>query len=121
MLAPAGAYAFSKAVWGPVYRNGVNQFPVYRQLGASIYEIPLYWNIAAPTRPRHPTDPNDPAYRWPAEIGQAVAQAKRFHMRVLIQLIDAPAWANGGHRDPRWAPRRPRAFAAFAAAAARRY
>jgi hypothetical protein len=42
-------------------------------------------------------------------------------MRALIQILDAPAWANGGHRDGSWAPRRPRDFAAFATAAARRY
>lgn len=120
-LVPAASNAFSKAVWGPVYRAGVNQFPLYHRLGASIYEIALRWDLAAPTRPRHPTDPADPAYRWPSEIDQAVAQAGRFHMRLLIQIIDAPPWANGGHRDPSWAPRRPGAFAAFAAAAARRY
>ena len=120
-LVPAGAQAFSKAIWGPAYRGGVNQFPLYRRLGVSIYETALRWDLAAPDRPRHPTNPADPAYRWPSEIDRAVAQARRFHMRVLIQIIDAPSWANGGHRDPSWAPKRPSAFAAFAAAAARRY
>jgi hypothetical protein len=118
---PAAAGAFSKAIWGDVYRNGVNQFPLYHQLGVKIFEIALDWNQVAPTRPSQPTNPADPAYQWPAELNQAVAQAKRFHMRVLVQLDNAPSWANGGHADPTWAPRRPADFAQFAAAAARRY
>jgi hypothetical protein len=120
LVIPAGSQAFSKAIWGQVYRDGVNQFPIYRQLGVSIFEVDLYWNQAAPTRPHDPTDPADPAYRWPAEIQQAITQARRFHMRVLVQIINAPRWANGGHAA-NYAPRRPVDFAAFATAAARRY
>jgi hypothetical protein len=118
---PSSASAFSKAIWGQVYRNGVNQFPLYRQLGVKIFEISLNWEQVAPTRPADPTNPADPAYEWPSEIDQAVALAKRFHMQVLIQLIDTPPWANGGHADPIWAPRHAPDFAAFATAAARRY
>lgn len=119
-LAPASASAFSKAIWGAVYVNGVNQFPLYRQLGVSIYEADLDWDDVAPRRPRHPTNPNDPAYQWPVEIQQAITQAKRFHMRVLLQIITTPGWAN--HRRPwNWAPSNPDDYAAFAAAAARRY
>lgn len=117
--APSHAQAFSKAIWGQVYRNGVNQFPLYRRLGVSIYEADLTWASIALTRPKRATNPNDLAYHWPAEIQQAVAQAKRFHMRVLLQIIGAPPWSNGGHAW-NWAPR-PSAFAAFATAAARRY
>jgi hypothetical protein len=120
LAAPAAAAAFSKAIWGPVTRNGVNQFPLYRQLGVSIYEADLPWAEVAPRRPVNPTDPSDPAYRWPAQIQRAIIQAKRFHMRVLLQIIGAPGWANGGH-DWHWAPRHPRDYAAFATAAAREY
>ncbi|MEA2197159.1 MAG: hypothetical protein QOJ25_1210 [Solirubrobacteraceae bacterium] len=120
LIAPASANAFSKAIWGEVYRGGVNQFPLYRQLGVTIYEHDLHWGDVAPTRPAHPTNPADPAYHWPAEVKQALTQAHRFHMRVLLQIIGAPAWANGGHAS-NWAPRRPADFAAFATAAARRY
>jgi hypothetical protein len=118
---PGSANAFSKAIWGAVARNGSNQFPLYHQLGVSIYEADLAWNVVAPGRPRNPGDPRDPAYHWPAQIQQAIAQARRFHMRVLLQIIGAPAWANGGHADWSWAPHNPLDFAAFAAAAARRY
>ena len=120
LAAPASAHAFSKAIWGQVYRNGVNQFPLYRQLGVSIYEIALPWADVAPTRPARATNPADPAYRWPTEVQQAVTEARRFHMRVLLQIIGAPPWANGGHGS-NWAPVHPATFAAFATAAARHY
>src|SRR5487761_1161796 len=119
-LAPSGASAFSKAIWGQVYRNGVNQFPIYKKLGVSIYEVALSWNSVAPTRPRKLTNPRDPAYQWPAEIQQAISQAKRFHMQVMVQIIGVPPWANGSH-PWNWVPSRPRDFGAFATAAARRY
>lgn len=118
--APAPAAAFSKAIWGQVYRNGVNQFPIYQQLGVSIYEAQLVWSAVATRRPRHPGSSSDPAYQWPSDIDEAVAQAKAFHMRVLLQIIGTPRWANGG-RPSNWAPRNAADYAAFAAAAARRY
>jgi len=120
LAAPASAGAFSKAIWGQVYRGGVNQFPLYHQLGVSIFEIDLPWAQVAPKRPADPTDPADPAYHWPLEVEQAVAQARLFHVRVLLQIIGAPPWANGGH-PPNWAPVHPAQFAAFATAASRHY
>jgi hypothetical protein len=117
---PTGAQAFSKAILGQVYRNGVNQFPIYHQLGVKIYQTDLNWNTIAPTRPHNATDPNDPAYVWPSDVQQAVIQAKRYHMQVLLQIIGAPSWSNGSHAS-NWAPFVPAAYGAFAAAAARRY
>jgi hypothetical protein len=116
---PGSAQAFSKAIWGGVSVNGVNQFPLYHKLGVSIFEMDLNWATTAPKGPKNPANPNDPAYQWPPEIQQAITQANRFHMRVLLQIIGAPAWSNGGHAS-NWAPR-PSAFATFAAAAARHY
>jgi hypothetical protein len=114
------APAFSKAMWGPVTRDGVSQFPLYKQLGVGIYETGIEWDHTAPRRPKHPSDPNDPAYNWPDAVDQAVVQAKRYGMRVSITLTRAPLWASG-HGNPAWAPKRPSDFAAFARAAARRY
>ena len=109
-----------KAIWGPVTRNGVSQFPIYQDLGAKIYEIGLPWAAVAPTRPADPTNPNDPAYQWPAELDQAVAGAASAGMRVSIELTTAPGWANGGNSSE-FAPLDPSDFAAFAQAAAKRY
>lgn len=109
-----------KAIWGPAEVNGVSQFPIYDDLGVGIYQTQIRWNEVAPTRPGAPTDPADPAYRWAAEIDYAIAEASRYGISVSIQLFGAPPWANGG-RPAHWAPRDPRDFADFAAAAARRY
>ena len=119
-VAPSGAQAFTKAIWGQVYRNGVNQFPLYHQLGVGIFEADLYWFEVAPTRPRNPTNPNDPAYQWPVAIAQAIQQAARYHMRVLLQIIGTPGWANGG-RAFNWVPTHLGDYANFATAAARHY
>lgn len=120
-LAPAGASAFQKAVWGPLTFRGVNQFPLYRQLGAKIYETELNWNTVAVRKPHKPTSPSDPAYVWPASLTKEIAAAKRYGMRVLIQVGNAPAWANGGHGGTGWAPKNPLTYAQFIEAAARKY
>ncbi len=120
-LAPAGASAFEKAVWGPLSFRGVNQFPLYHSLGARIYETELDWNTVAPQQPLDPISPSDPAYRWPLALTQEIRQAQRFGMRVLIEVSNAPAWANGGHQGPGWAPKDPATYAQFIRAAARRY
>jgi hypothetical protein len=117
--APAGGAA-RKAIWGPGVVGGVSRFPVYRDLGVEIYEDRLPWAQIALRRPRRPTDPRDPAYRWPAEVTRAVALASRYHMQVALQIIGAPSWSNGG-RTWNWAPKSAYDYARFATAAARRY
>jgi hypothetical protein len=109
-----------KAIWGPVERDGVSQFPIYRDLGAGIYLIKLSWAATARTRPGNPKDPADPAYRWPADLDDAVSEGRRYGIRVAILIQGAPGWANG-HRSARWAPRRASNFARFAYAASARY
>src|SRR3954447_26335041 len=66
-LLPAGqAFARAdrkKAIWGPVTRNGVSQAPIYRALGAKIFEMGLPWAAVAPNPPADPGNPDDPAYQ----------------------------------------------------------
>src|SRR4051794_3852335 len=109
-----------KAMWGPVEVNGVSQFPTYARLGVGIYETQLRWNDIAVSRPQHPRDPTDPAYRWPAEIDRAVSEGRRYGIAVSLAVYGSPAWANGG-RAKNWAPRRPGDLASFFEAASRRY
>jgi hypothetical protein len=109
-----------KAIWGPGRVDGVSQFPIYRDLGAGIYELTLRWASVAPTKPAHAADPADPAYAWPEDVDFARAEGRKYGIRVAIQLTTAPRWANGGHAEE-WAPRRAADFAAFARAAAKRY
>ncbi len=109
-----------KAIWGPGVDNGVSRFPAYQDLGVKIYEDAIPWASVATRRPRHPTNPNDHAYAWPAEVTQAVAEAKRYGIQVALQIIGAPTWANGG-KPWNWAPNNPKDYANFAIAAAKRY
>ena len=118
--AALGARSDQKAIWGPVTVGGKSEFPVYHTLGVGIFEMDLNWADVAPTPPRNPTDPSDPAYMWPADISYAIGQATRHHLRVLLQAIGTPAWANGG-RAWNYPPTRVSAFARFLTAAARRY
>src|SRR5918992_1415487 len=79
---PAEArYSKKKAIWGPTQVNGVSQFPIYRDLGVSIYQMQLHWHAVAPTRPRRPSDPTDPAYKWPAEVDFAIREGRRHGIR----------------------------------------
>jgi hypothetical protein len=114
------AVSSKKAIWGPVTYQGASQFPIYHDLGAGIYETSLRWDDLTLGRPASPRDPADPAYRWPAGLDQAVAEAARYKIRVSVMLVGAPRWANGG-RPSNWVPTRVEDFADFAAAAARRY
>jgi len=109
-----------KAIWGPVQVNGASQFPIYRDLGVGIYQIQLRWAEVAPTRPRHPKSPVDPAYRWPRQVDYAVREGRRYGIAVSVMIIGAPRWANGG-RPWNWAPSRAAHFGRFAYAASRRY
>jgi hypothetical protein len=107
-------------MWGPAFRNGVSQFPIYKELGVTIYEDDLRWNSIAAHRPRHQRNPADPAYTWPNEVTAAIAEAQRYGMRVALQIIGSPRWANR-NKPPQWATFDARAFANFAIAASRRY
>ena len=117
--AAASAQAL-KAMWGPADGQAASALPIYRDLGVQLYQASLNWATTAPVRPRHPRDPRDPAYVWPAALGAAVAATGASGMRVAIQVIATPPWANGG-RAQNWAPRVPGDYADFAYAASRRY
>src|SRR5687767_14868525 len=90
--APSG----KKAIWGPASVGGRSQFPIYRDLGVGIYQATLNWSEVAPTPPARPRDPADPAYRWPKALSFAIREARRYGIRVSLQLISSPPWANGG-------------------------
>jgi hypothetical protein len=109
-----------KAMWGPAELNGQSLFPTFRDLGVGIYETALAWSSIAPTQPADPTNPNDPAYQWPAGLDQTIADAGSNGMKVSLMITGAPPWANGGHAW-NWAPKRPEDYADFAVAVARRY
>ena len=118
---PPSPQSVKKSIWGPIKLNDRSLFPTYEDLGVGIYQIQAHWDQIAPrTRPEDPTNPGDPAYRWPSYLDFAISQARRHDIRVLIQIIGAPGWANGG-RHWSWTPDQPSDFADFATAIAKRY
>lgn len=121
-IAPSPALAApKKAIWGPVQVDGVSQFPIYQDLGANLFEIQVDWSRVAPTRPANPTDPNDPAYVWPADLDLAVAEGQRTGIDVLALVLWTPSWAHAAGLEPRHPPTNVRDYADFMEALARRY
>lgn len=123
LLAPAAARAADstkKSLSGPVEIDADSVFPTYHSLGAGIYVMTLDWSQVALLKPERARDADDPSYDWPAEIDEAVDEARANHLRVAVTITGAPEWANGGH-PARYAPKDAADYADFAVAAARRY
>jgi hypothetical protein len=118
--AALAARSDAKAIWGPVSVGGQSQFPLYHALGVGIFQMGLVWPGVAPTPPENPTDPNDPAYHWPAQISYAIQHAAHYHIKVMLQVELAPGWANGG-QTTNYPPTDVSTWADFLTAAARRY
>jgi len=116
----SGAARAKKGIWGPVQVNGKSQFPLYKSLGAEVYNEEIRWNEIARSRPANPRDPRDPAYRWRADLGKGIAEAGRLRIQVALRVGGAPRWANRG-RPSNWAPQDPGDYVDFMVAAARRY
>lgn len=117
----AAPQTMKKAMWGPPEINGTSQFPTYRDLGVGIYQMAVAWNDIAPTKPSEPTNPGDPAYVWPAHLDSTIAEAKSYGMKVMLMVVGAPSWANGGNSDRAFAPRDPADYANFMKAISARY
>jgi hypothetical protein len=112
--------ASNKAIWGPVRMpDGSSAFPVYRDLGVRFLQLQLRWNEIAPQRPAGPSDPTDPAYRWPPEVSEAIRMGRQYGIRIALMPLFSPSWANGG-RSPEWAPNN-QDYARFLTAASRKY
>jgi hypothetical protein len=117
----AGGARALKMIWGPgVLPTGRSAFPTYHELGVNVYEIQLLWDDVALAKPKHPRNPRDRAYRWPASVDQAVRDARRYGIRVCLLVQRTPAWANGGRANT-WAPNNAADFGHFLVAASRRY
>lgn len=117
----SSAQRLGKAMWGPPVVNGESQFPVYRDLGAGIYQMAVDWSQIALTKPDRPTDPADPSYQWPEYLDSTIKEANRYGMRVMMMVIGAPAWANGGYRDRAWTPKNPHQYGNFVYAMSKKY
>jgi hypothetical protein len=118
--AQAAPQTLKKAVWGLQSHNGQSMFPIYKDLGVGIFQTQVRWDQVAPTKPANPTDPNDPAYKWPSYVDTALKEASENGITVLIQLIGAPAWANG-NQEYIYPAANPQDWADFSTAIAKKY
>ncbi len=108
-------------MWVGAAPDGRSLFPVYRDLGVGLYSTVVRWDWIAPdARPADPTNPNDPAYTWPAYVTEAVAEAAKYGIKVQVMILGTPPWANGG-KSWQWVPDQPKDFGDFTAAISRRY
>src|SRR3954470_13011174 len=114
------AVTTKKAIWGPVEIDSQSQFPVYRELGAGIYQTTLNWSEVASLEPLDAKDVEDPSYEWPDEIDTAIAEAKSEGIAVALTVTGTPSWANGG-KGPTTGPTKAADFATFLSVAAKRY
>jgi hypothetical protein len=121
LLLPGAAEARpAKAIWGTTRMpDGSSAFRVYRNLGVDVFQYQLVWDRIAPTQPSHPTRPGDPAYRWPADVDEAVRMGRRYGIKVALMVKGSPAWANGGQAT-QFSPA-PAHYARFLKAASRHY
>jgi len=88
-------------------------------IGVHVVRFSLHWDQIAKTKPTASTDPADPAYDWAADdtVLEALHSAG---IDVLLQLVGAPKWANGGNPS-NYAPVSASSFKNFATAAATKY
>jgi hypothetical protein len=122
-LAPATANAavsHKKAIWGPVEIDSQSQFPLYKELGAGIYQTTLNWSEVAALEPLDASDVDDPGYDWPDEIDTALDEGKQNGIEIALTVTGAPEWANGD-KPASYGPTKAADFATFVAAAAKRY
>ena len=118
--AQAAPQTLKKAAWGLTSHNGQSMFPIYKDLGVGIFQTQVRWDAVAPTRPQNPTDPNDPAYKWGDGLQKIIDEAEANGMTVMLQLIGAPSWANGG-QDFIWPATNPTDYGNFAQAISKKY
>jgi len=113
-----GIYDEAQTLYGPVPQT----FAMFKQLHVEEVRLNLYWGGkygVAKTRPKHATNPADPAYDWTL-YDRTVDYAAQNGVHVLFSIYGTPSWANGG-KGPNVAPIAATDLRNFARAAATRY
>jgi hypothetical protein len=91
---------------------------------AKVARFDILWSEVAPTRPRTPMNPNDPAYNW-QRADLVIDGFAKAGITPIISVYSTPAWAVQGQNRPvatQYNPNAPRAkdFGQFMRAVATR-
>ncbi|HEX5450413.1 MAG TPA: cellulase family glycosylhydrolase, partial [Gaiellaceae bacterium] len=89
---PIGFYDDPSFRWSP---DRAQNLAAAAAAGATVIHTTASWASMAPTRPAHPADANDPAYRI-GDLDELVRESARYGLRVMIDVTGTPKWANGG-------------------------
>jgi len=126
LLTPALASAAPRMYVGfhddPNFRYGANRAAVLDQVrdaNATVVRTLVTWAHVAPTRPKTPANPFDPAYNFD-DLDEFVRNTQARGLEVLITIWGTPKWANGG-KTPNFVPTRQADLQNFARAVASRY
>src|SRR5262245_29081203 len=85
--------------WGPGTPGTLtveSRLNLLDSLGVKMVRFTLVWREIAPTEPKSPTDPNDPAYDWHA-FDPVMRGLHAHHITALVTIWGSPRWTNGGH------------------------
>ncbi|HZP72752.1 MAG TPA: hypothetical protein VFA97_05155 [Gaiellaceae bacterium] len=113
-----GIYDEAQTLYGPVDQT----FPTLKQLHVQEIRLNLYWGGkygVATARPKHATNPADPAYDW-SLYDRTVEYAAEYGIHVLFSVYGTPSWENGG-LGMNHAPKYAFDLRNFVIAAAKRY
>ena len=113
---PIGFYDDPSFRWSPL---ATTNLAAAETAHASIIHALVNWPTAAPTRPAHPLNGNDPAYHL-SDLDALIAAAEKYDMQVLLTITGTPAWANGG-QSPNHVPTNLNDLTEFAHMLANRY
>jgi len=126
LLVPTLAFGGSRMYVGfhddPNFRYEENRRAVLdqaRDANTTIVRSLVTWATVAPTRPKSPADPFDPAYRFD-DLDELVRNTQERGMEVLLTIWGTPKWANGG-KSPNFVPTKVADLTNFARALASRY
>ena len=107
----------------------LDQIPARLQLvkatGAKVARYDIFWSQVAPTKPKKPTNPNDPAYDW-SRADLVIDGLAAAGITPIVSVYSTPRWAVQGKNtrfESEYNPNAPRPgdFGQFMQAVAKRY
>jgi hypothetical protein len=122
-LAPASAPARPLVTGVTLIGGEETGFQRIRHAGARFVRLTIFWSDVAPSSEPpawNPSNPADPNYNWRG-VDRAIKAAVKANLTPLVQIYNAPPWAERCDSEGPNCDIDPQAFATFSRAAAARY